>query len=211
MLESESCKSSINGEGEGEFRKELFSHLRGFTFLGPPFENLQGMFLIVTSSTISVFKHSSKEKGREGNHLANCLKSQLHFVSFLRSNDCSTSTPLMFSWAWQKGQGCFFLQLSFFLWGRVRRMCWSVSKFICLDWRCIFLFVFMLGSKLTASYIFTWMQPEHVTSASQFDPYILSCPSSLRFWLGQMILLKILPPKIIESHIKQLSFRSYRT
>ena len=170
------------------------------------------MFLIVTSSTISVFKHSSKEKGREAScQLSQVKVPQLHFVSFLRSNDCSTSTPLMFSWAWQKGQGCFFLQLSIFLWGRVRRMCWSVSKFICLDWRCIFLFVFMLGSKLTASYIFTWMQPEHVTSASQFDPYILSCPSSLRFWLGQMILLKILPPKIIESHIKQLRFRSYRT
>ena len=26
MLESESCKSSINGEGEGEFRKELLFH-----------------------------------------------------------------------------------------------------------------------------------------------------------------------------------------
>ena len=84
MLESESCKSSINGEGEGEFRKELFSHLRGFTFLGPPFENLQGMFLIVTSSTISVFKHSSKEQGREGKHLANCLKSRfLNCILFL--------------------------------------------------------------------------------------------------------------------------------
>ena len=79
-------------------------------------------------------------------------------LCLLRPNDCSTSTPLMLSWAWQKGQGCFFLQLSLFLWGRVLRMCWSVSKFVCLDWSCIFLFVFMLGSKLTASYISTWVK-----------------------------------------------------
>ena len=32
----------------------------------------------------------------------------------LRFNYCSTSTPLMLSWAWQKGQGCFFHQLSLF-------------------------------------------------------------------------------------------------
>ena len=200
MLESESCKSSINGEGEGEFRKELFSHLRSCTFLGPPFGNMQGMFLKV-KLTNSIFKHSPKDRGK---HLL-IVSRFINCISFLlRSNDCSTSTPLMLSWAWQKGQGCFFLQLSLFLWGRVLRMCWSVSKFICSDGRCMFLFVFMLGSKLIASYIFFWMQLEHVTSASQLDPNILR-PSSLRFWFGQMILLKILPTKIIESRI------SYRT
>ena len=54
------------------------------------------------------------------------------------------------------------------------------------------------------------MQLEDVTSASQLDPNILR-PSGLRFLFGQMILLNVLPPKIIESHIKQLSLRGYRT
>ena len=126
MLESESCKSSINGEGEGEFRKEIFFHLRGCTFLGPHFENMQGMFLKV-NLTNYVFKHSPKEQGNIlliFSRLLNCI------LFLLRSDDCSTSAPLMFSGAWQKGQGCFFLQLSLFLWGQVLRMCWSVSKFI---------------------------------------------------------------------------------
>ena len=178
----------------GNLERNFFSHHRGCTFLGPPFGNMQGMFLKV-KLTNSIFKHSPKDRGK---HLL-IVSRFINCISFLlRSNDCSTSTPLMLSWAWQKGQGCFFLQLSLFLWGRVLRM------FIFSDWRCMFLFVFMLGSKLTASYIFFWMQLEYVTSASQLDPNIL-CPSSLRFWFGQIILLKFLPPRIIESHI------SYRT
>ena len=154
MLESESCKSSINGEGEGEFRKEIFFHLRGCTFLGPHFENMQGMFLKV-NLTNYVFKHSPKEQGNIlliFSRLLNCI------LFLLRSDDCSTSAPLMFSGAWQKGQGCFFLQLSFFCEAEFLECAGlSVSLFF-LEWSCMILFVFILGSKLTASYIFTWMQ-----------------------------------------------------
>ena len=55
-----------------------------------------------------------------------------------------------------------------------------------------------LSLKWKFSYISTWMQLEHVTSASQLDPNIFR-PSSLRFWFGQMILLKILPLKLLKA------------
>ena len=66
------------GKERGNLERNIFSLLRGCTFLGPPFGNMQGMFLKV-KLTNSVFKHSPKERGK---HLADCVKvSKLHFVS----------------------------------------------------------------------------------------------------------------------------------
>ena len=78
MLESESCKSSINGEGEGEFRKEHFFPPQDAPSLALLLGTCKGFFLKV-KLTNSVFKHSPKERGK---HLADCVKvSKLHFVS----------------------------------------------------------------------------------------------------------------------------------
>ena len=85
----------LRRRGGGEFRKEIFFHLSGCTFLGPPFGNMQGMFLKV-KLTNSIFKHSPKDRGK---HLL-IVSRFINCISFLlRSNDCSTSTPLMLSWA----------------------------------------------------------------------------------------------------------------
>ena len=66
------------GKERGSLEKNIFSHLRGCTFPGPSFGNMQGVFLKV-NLTNSVFKHSPKERGK---HLTDCVKvPQWHFVS----------------------------------------------------------------------------------------------------------------------------------